>query len=86
MLPQLLDVGTQPLPGSIYKLYDSLQRFPQIGGVCGEIAVRTPRLYNFVEASQHFEYKISHVMDKGATMSLRVVAFMSLCVCLCTCT
>ena len=62
---QLLDVGTQPLPGSIFKLYDALQKFPQIGGVCGEIAVRSPRLQNFIEASQHFEYKISHVMDKG---------------------
>lgn len=36
-----------------------------MGGVCGEIAVRSPRVYNLVEASQHFEYKISHSMDKA---------------------
>jgi chitin synthase len=55
-----------PLAGSINMLYQSLRENPQIGGVCGEIAVRKPRLYNFVESSQHFEYKVSHVMDKGA--------------------
>jgi chitin synthase len=37
----------------------------QIGGVCGEIAARSPRFSNFVESAQHFEYKISHVLDKG---------------------
>ncbi len=38
----------------------------QVGGVCGEIAVRDPRMYNMIESAQHFEYKLSHVMDKGA--------------------
>jgi chitin synthase len=66
VLSQLLDVGTVPLSGSIFKLYETLQTNPQIGGVCGEIAVRNPQFYNFVVASQHFEYKVSHVMDKGA--------------------
>ena len=47
-------------------LFDALQKNPQLGGVCGEIAVRNPRIYNLIEASQHFEYKVSHVMDKGA--------------------
>ena len=53
------------MTGALHKLYETLQKNPQIGGVCGEIAVRNPRIYNLVEASQHFEYKISHVMDKG---------------------
>ena len=53
------------MPSAIFNLYYSLQTNPQIGGVCGEIAVRNPRLYNLIEASQHFEYKVSHVMDKG---------------------
>ena len=69
LVSQLLDVGTTPLPGAIYKLYHALQTNPQIGGVCGEIAVRNPRVYNLIEASQHFEYKISHVMDKGASFA-----------------
>ena len=33
--------------------------------MCGEIAVHDPRRYNIVEAAQHFEYKVSHVLDKG---------------------
>jgi chitin synthase len=63
---QLLDVGTCPRPGALWMLFDAMQKNPQVGGVCGEIAVRNPRIYNLIEASQHFEYKVSHVMDKGA--------------------
>jgi len=33
-------------------------RNPHLGGVCGEIAVRDLRVYNFLEAAQHFEYKV----------------------------
>ena len=62
---QLVDVGTVPMLSAFAMLYDSLQENPQIGGVCGEIAVHDPRLYNIVEAAQHFEYKLSHVLDKG---------------------
>jgi hypothetical protein len=61
----LVDVGTVPLVSAFAMLYDSLQENPQIGGVCGEIAVHDPRRYNIVEAAQHFEYKVSHVLDKG---------------------
>jgi hypothetical protein len=64
---QLLDVGTCPQPGSIWKLIHAMEENHQIGGVCGEIAAREPKFFNFVESSQHFEYKISHVLDKGAT-------------------
>ena len=38
---------------------------PQLGGVCGEIAARNPKLLNPVEAAQNFEYKMSHMLDKG---------------------
>ena len=62
---QLLDVGTQPRPRALSKLYESMESNPQIGGCCGEIAVRNPRVYNILEAAQHFEYKVSHVLDKA---------------------
>ena len=61
---QLLDVGTCPLAGSIPKLIEAMEENHQVGGVCGEIAARSPRWTNFVESAQHFEYKMSHVLDK----------------------
>lgn len=64
-LHQLLDVGTEPQPYAFAKLYMAMENNPQLGGVCGEITVRNPKIYNLIEASQYFEYKISHVMDKA---------------------
>ena len=63
--PQLLDVGTCPQPGAIAKLCRAFLDNHDVGGVCGEIAARDPNWFNFVEASQHYEYKSSHVLDKG---------------------
>ncbi|DAZ97368.1 TPA: hypothetical protein N0F65_003391 [Lagenidium giganteum] len=61
----LVDVGTIPGPSSIYRLIRSMDRNPQIGGVAGEIAVDHPNYFNPVIAAQHFEYKISNIMDKS---------------------
>lgn len=61
----LIDVGTVPGPSSIFKLIRSMDRNPQIGGVAGEIAVDAPNYFNPVVAAQHFEYKISNIMDKS---------------------
>ncbi|KAE9029746.1 Chitin synthase [Phytophthora rubi] len=61
----LVDVGTIPGPSSIFKLIRSMDRNPQIGGVAGEIAVDHPNYFNPVIAAQHFEYKISNLMDKS---------------------
>ena len=38
-----------------------------VGGICGEIAVDQPllNLCNFTVAAQHFEYKISNILDKA---------------------
>lgn len=63
----LLDVGTMPTKSSFYKLLSALEINSQIGGVCGEIAVDRPipNLCNWVIAAQHFEYKVSNVLDKS---------------------
>lgn len=37
----------------------------QQGGCCGEIAVQNTRFWHPLDAAQHFEYKVSHVMDKA---------------------
>ena len=46
-----------------------MEQNQNIGGVCGEIAVDQPltwrSLSNMVIAAQHFEYKISNIMDKA---------------------
>ena len=62
----MLDVGTVPRERSITKLMYNLETNPQLGGVCGEITVKNARYYHLLESAQVFEYKISHVMDKGA--------------------
>ncbi|RHY33381.1 hypothetical protein DYB32_001667 [Aphanomyces invadans] len=61
----LVDVGTVPAESSVYRLIRSMERNYQIGGVAGEIAVDKPNYFNPVVAAQHFEYKISNIMDKS---------------------
>jgi chitin synthase len=63
----LLDVGTMPTKSAFYKLLSALEINSQIGGVCGEIAVDKPlpSSCNWVIAAQHFEYKISNILDKS---------------------
>ncbi|EQC40891.1 hypothetical protein SDRG_01956 [Saprolegnia diclina VS20] len=61
----LVDVGTIPAETSVFRLIRSMERNAQIGGVAGEIAVEAPNFFNPVIAAQHFEYKISNIMDKS---------------------
>lgn len=71
--PQLLDAGTCPLKNAIWKLCQALEEDPYLGGVCGEIVVRSPRFWNFVESAQNFEYKMAHMLDKCGALVLAVV-------------
>jgi chitin synthase len=54
----LVDVGTIPQPDAIWRLLRSMERDPQIGGVCGEISTLEPSMLSVVVAAQHFEYKV----------------------------
>jgi chitin synthase len=62
---QLIDVGTRPMPRSIWYLYEAMVVDRHIAGVCGEIAPMDPSWFNFVEPAQRVEYKFSHVFDKA---------------------
>ena len=48
----LVDVGTVPRASSITNLYIGCEADPQIGGCCGEIAVRNMKVYSFLDAMQ----------------------------------
>jgi chitin synthase len=63
----LLDVGTMPTKAAFYKLLATMEVNRQVGGVCGEIAVSRPlpNLWSLVIATQHYEYKISNILDKA---------------------
>lgn len=66
----LLEVGTQPMKGSFFELWQCFNRNSLVGGACGEITVEAGR-WGFVSllkspltAFQHFEYKSSNIFDK----------------------
>ena len=53
----LLDVGTKPSPPAIHRLIRAMELRPNVGGVCGEIAVDRPfdSFTNVLIGAQHFE-------------------------------
>lgn len=61
----LLDVGTKPLPGSLYYLYQALANDANVAGVCGEIRPMNPNITNLVQMAQAIEYMYAHVFDKA---------------------
>jgi len=65
----LIDAGTQPKSGSLEALRRSFQDFPNLGGCCGELKVFRPKCLHLVNSAQQFEYKMSHILDKGTKCS-----------------
>ena len=61
----LLDVGTKPLEGSLYYLYEAMHLYPNIAGCCGEIQPLAPSFWKLVVGAQLVEYKFSHMLDKA---------------------
>ncbi|CAG9318199.1 unnamed protein product [Blepharisma stoltei] len=61
----LLDVGTKPLPKSLFYLYEAMEEDGRIAGCCGEITPMEPNVWSLLQMAQMVEYKISHIFDKA---------------------
>ncbi|TMW57249.1 hypothetical protein Poli38472_003174 [Pythium oligandrum] len=63
----LMDVGTMLTKSALYHLLHAFETNQQIGGACGQLTVDEPyrNLSNWVVSAQHFEYKISNILDKA---------------------
>ena len=68
----MFDVGTSPLPKALYHYYRTFRRNPHIGAISGELRTREILNENILIAAQHFEYKISNILDKSTKM-LRII-------------
>lgn len=70
----LIDVGTIPKRKALLHLYRCMEEDPNVGGCCGEIVARNASPFSILEASQNFEYKVAHVMDKVRQEQARMKA------------
>lgn len=63
----LVDVGTMLSKAALYHVLCAFENNHQLGGACGQLAVEEPlkNLSNWVVSAQHFEYKISNLLDKS---------------------
>lgn len=61
----LLDVGTKPLSGSLFYLYEAMVCDSQLAGCCGEIKPMNFNVWKIVVPAQVVEYKFSHMLDKA---------------------
>ena len=72
----MIDCGTIPMPNSFSRINFFMDKYPDIGGACGEIEVMLPSTnedgspISFVKSallrSQYVEYKLSHYVDKAS--------------------
>ncbi|OMJ92142.1 hypothetical protein SteCoe_5130 [Stentor coeruleus] len=61
----LLDVGTKPLAGSLFYLYEAMVCDNQLAGCCGEIKPMDYNIWKIVVPAQFVEYKFAHMLDKA---------------------
>jgi chitin synthase len=61
----LIDVGTMPLPNSLFYLYEAMATQKDLAGCCGEIRPMDPDIWKIVVPAQVVEYKFSHIFDKA---------------------
>lgn len=65
---QMLDIGTQPEPYAIAKIYKYMRANPTCGAACGEIEVIVPKNISWgqwlLSISQFWEYKANHIPEK----------------------
>ena len=61
----LIDVGTMPLPNSLFLLYEAMATQKDLAGCCGEIRPMDPDIWKVVVPAQVVEYKFSHIFDKA---------------------
>ena len=69
----LLDVGTRPLPGSLFYLYEAMETDPNLAGCCGEIKPMKPSYWEIVVIAQVIEYKFAHMLDKALESAIGFV-------------
>lgn len=61
----LIDVGTMPLPNSLFYLYEAMATQDDLAGCCGEIRPMESNIWKIVVPAQVVEYKFSHIFDKA---------------------
>jgi len=60
----LLHCGVQPAPDATFLLLQKLQSSPKVAGACGQVKVKNPNYYNYIEASQDAEYILNNILEK----------------------
>lgn len=61
----LLDVGTRPVRKAFYHIYRCFQRNSRIAAISGEMTTSEYGTVSTLVAAQHFEYKISTILDRA---------------------
>ena len=74
----ILGPGVYPDADSFRHLYEEMELYPQVGLCSGEVKPYSPKFHTFSQASQVFDHKLSHILQKQAdSFSGFVVPFTS---------